>query len=204
MEPKLASSKNVVFIAVMSALGNVLSALSITVSPLIPSIPLGPISVSMALDLSHLTTFVAAVFGGPVVGGLTGMIGGLVAAYRFGFSTGNFITGFGLPIGKAMTGIGAGYIMGSYGLLNRHKLSAVLATVVAYVPEGAFTAFLFLYMLPPIFGLPIDYMKLITVQILVKALFEMVVMGLVLALMLKNQGFTDYIKGFFTKPPNRV
>ena len=204
MGPKQMSSKNVVFVAVMSALGNVLSALSITVSPIIPSIPLGPISVSMALDLSHLTTFVAAIFGGPTIGGLTGMIGGLVAAYRFGFSTGNLITGFGLPIGKAMTGIVAGYIMGSYGLVNRHKLSAVLATVVAYVPEGVFTAFLFLYMLPPVFGLPIAVMRLITAQILAKALFEMVVMGLVLALMLENQGFTEYVKGFFAKPLNRA
>ena len=96
------SSRKLVFIAVMGAVGNVLSGLSIFSAPLIPSIPLGAISVSLALDLSHLSTFVSALIGGPVVGAATGLIGGAVAAYQFGFSQGNLITGFGLPIGKAL------------------------------------------------------------------------------------------------------
>ena len=36
----------------------------------IQRIPLGPVSVSLALDLSHLATFIAALLGGPVIGGL--------------------------------------------------------------------------------------------------------------------------------------
>ncbi len=198
------SSKTVVFVALMSALGNVLSALSITVSPIIPSIPLGPISVSLALDLSHVTTFIAALFGGPIIGGLTGMIGGLVAAYRFGFSSGNLITGFSLPIGKALTGVTAGYVMSFYGLLDRHRLSTVLTTVISYIPEGIFTAFVFLYMLQPVFGLPMAVIRIITIQILVKAIFEMVVMGLLLTAMMGNQGLSGYVKGFFARPESRM
>jgi len=197
MSPKVRSAKGVVFIAIMGALGNVLSLLSITVMPLVPSIPLGPISISIALDMSHLATFIAALFGGPVVGGLTGMIGGLIAAFQFGFSKGNFVTGFGLPIGKAMTGVAAGLIMNAFGLVNRRRLLMVPVTVVAYLPEAVYTALLFIAVLPPFFGLSVWLASLIAAQIVAKAFVEMVIMGLILAALLKNQGFTNYAKGFF-------
>jgi len=192
------SSKGVVLIAVMSALGNVLSFISIKVSPIIPSIPLGPISVSLALDLSHVTTFIAALFGGPALGGLTGAIGGLVAAYEFGFSKGNLITGFGLPVGKALTGVTAGLVMRAFGLLDGRRLLTVPSTVISYVPEALFTAFLFIVVFPPVFGLPFWLANLIAAQIIAKAFFEMVVMGLIVAALLGNRGFTEYVKGFFT------
>ncbi len=192
------SSKGVVLIAVMSALGNVLSFISIKVSPIIPSIPLGPISVSLALDLSHVTTFIAALFGGPALGGLTGAIGGLVAAYEFGFSKGNLITGFGLPVGKALTGVTAGLVMRAFGLLDGRRLLTVPSTVISYVPEALFTAFLFIVVFPPVFGLPLWLANLIAAQIIAKAFFEMVVMGLIVAALLGNRGFTEYVKGFFT------
>jgi len=198
MGHRLSSSKSVVFIAMMSALGNVLSFLSITVSPIIPSIPLGPITISLALDLSHVTTFIAALFGGPAVGGLTGMIGGLIAAYEFGFSQGNLITGFGLPIGKALTGVTAGLIIRMVGLTKRRKLLMVATTVVSYLPEAVYTAFIMMVIFPLAFPLPSSVVKLITVQILAKAFFEMVVMGLILTTMLGNRGFTEYVEGFFT------
>lgn len=198
MGPRVRSAKGVVFIAMMSALGNVLSFLSIKVSPIIPSIPLGSISVSLALDLSHVTTFIAALFGGFSFGGLTGIVGGFVAAYEFGFSKGNLITGFGLPVGKALTGIAAGLIMRSLGLLNRRRLLMVPAAVASYLPEALYTAFLFIVVFPIVFGLPSFVVNLITVQILAKAFVEMVVMGLILASMLGNRGFTEYVEGFFT------
>ena len=192
------SSKGVILIAVMSALGNVLSFISIKVSPIIPSIPLGPISVSLALDLSHVTTFIAALFGGPALGGLTGAIGGLVAAYDFGFSKGNLITGFGLPVGKALTGVTAGLVMRAFGLLDGRRLLTVPSTVISYVPEALFTAFLFIVVFPPVFGLPLWLANLIAAQIIAKAFFEMVVMGLIIAALLGNRGFAEYVKGFFT------
>lgn len=197
MSRNLRSAKSVVFIAVMSSLGNVLSFISIKVSPIIPSIPLGPISVSLALDLSHVTTFIAALFGGPAIGGLTGMVGGFVAAYEFGFSKGNLITGFGLPVGKALTGVTAGLIMRAFGLFTKRRLLILPTTVISYVPEALFTAFLFIFVLPPIFGLPLWLINIITAQILVKAFVEMVIMGLILGALVDNLGFTEYVKGFF-------
>ena len=189
-------SKTLTFIALMGALGNVLSFISIQLAPLIPSIPLGPVSFSLALDLSHITTFISALFGGPIVGGMTGLIGGLVAAFEFGFSKGNIITGFMLPIGKAMTGIAAGLVMARL-RINGNRLRMVLATVIAYIPEGVLTASLFIFLFPLLFGTPIFVAKAIAVQILVKAFIEMIAMGFILASMIGNQGFTDYVKGFF-------
>ena len=188
-------SKNLMFVSMMAALGNVLSFISIQLAPIIPSVPLGPVTVSLALDLSHLTTFIAALFGGPVIGGLTGLIGGLVAAFEFGFSKGNLITGFGLPLGKAMTGVTAGLVMA---LLkpDRNQLSMVFTTVIAYIPEALFTAFLFIVIFPLFMGLPYFIATAITAQILVKAFFEMVLIGLLIMGIVKNQGFNG-VKKFF-------
>jgi thiamine transporter ThiT len=86
-------TKGIMFIAIMASLGNVLSFVTMQLTPLVPNIPLGPVSVSIALDISHLTTFIAAIYGGPVIGAITGAIGGLVAAFQFGFSQGNIVTG---------------------------------------------------------------------------------------------------------------
>ena len=186
-----------VFVAVMSALGNVFSFLSIKVAPLVPSMPLGVMTISLAFDLSHTTTFISSLFGGPILGGLTGLVGGLVAAYEFGFSQGNFITGFGLPVGKALTGLTAGLIMRRLNLLNRHRLKVIAATVCSYLPEGLYTAILFIFVLQPVFHIPSLVVYILTAEILVKAFIEMVVMGLILAALLGNRGFSEYVRGFF-------
>ncbi len=121
-----------------------------------------------------------------------------MAAFEFGFSKANIITGIGLPIGKAMTGVTAGFILGRMNLFQGQKLSKVFATAISYIPEGLFTAFVFIKILPVFF--PMDPLFLIpfTVQIIVKAFFEMIVMGLILVAIAKNQGFTGYIRGIFT------
>lgn len=192
MEGKI-TSKKITFIAMMAALGNVLSFLSIRLAPIIPSVPLGPTTVSLALDLSHLATFMASILGGPLLGGLTGFIGGLIAAFEFGFSKGNIITGIGLPIGKSMTGIAAGLLASK---LNPHsnRLSTLLLTVLAYIPEGIITAFIFIQLYPLFFGLPIFLAKTIATQILVKAFVEMIIMGILLKGILENQGLMSYIR----------
>ncbi len=193
---KKLDSKSLVFAAMMAALGNVLSFLSIQLAPLMPNIPLGPVQMSLALDLSHLTTFIAALYGGPVVGGLTGLLGGLIAAFEFGFSKGNLITGFGLPLGKAMTGVAAGLVMSRFDV-NESRVRPVLATVISYIPEAVFTVFLFVSLFPVFLGLPPVVATAIATQIIIKAFFEMVVMGIVLAGMIENQGFTHYVSAAF-------
>jgi LytS/YehU family sensor histidine kinase len=190
---KASTSKGLSFIAMMAALGNVLSFLSIQLSPLIPSRPLGPINFSLALDLSHLATFTAALLGGPVIGGLTGLVGGFVAAFQFGFSQGNIITGIGLPLGKAVTGIVAGM------LLQRMKnggLKIVLATVISYVPEAIFTAVIFIILYPIYYSLPVAVAELITLQILVKAFAEMMILGVLLGYISWSKPFQNATRAF--------
>jgi hypothetical protein len=190
-------SKSITFVAVMAALGNVLSFISIRLAPIVPNISMGFTSFSLALDLSHLATFTAAFFGGPLIGGLTGMIGGLVAAFEFGFSKGNLLTGFGLPVGKALTGLTAGILTLRMGV-EKNRMRMVLYTVFSYVPEGIWTVIIFLLLFPIFIPFSSFWVKAVTIQVLVKAFIEMVVMGLLLAGMLANQGFTEYVRGFFS------
>ena len=201
------STKNVAFISIMGALGNVLSWLSISLTPFLPKIPLGPMSISIAFDLSHLTTFIAALYGGPSVGGLTGLIGGVVAANIFGFSQGNLLTGFALPVGKALTGITAGFVMQALGLRSgkRHQAFTVASTPIAYLPEGVFTVFIFLVVLPIVMQVPagqVDAFRsfifsVVTAPILVKAFLEMLVEGIILTALSVNQSFRNFMNGFF-------
>ncbi len=189
-------SKTLAFAATMAALGNALSFLSIQLTPLVPSIPLGPVTVSLALDLSHLSTFIAALFGGPVVGGLTGLLSGLVAAFEFGFSQGNVVTGIGLPLGKAMTGVAAGYVFQRL-YVEGSSLRMVASTAVSYVPEALLTLVLFRYVLPVVAGLPAGLATAIAVQIIVKAFFEMVLLGLVMVWLTGNAVFGDLARRYF-------
>lgn len=199
MNAGIRSARNVVFVGIMGALGNVLSWLSISMAPLLPTIPLGPFNVEVALDLSHLTTFIAALYGGPTIGGLTGLIGGLVAANILGFSKGNLVTGFGLPIGKALTGITAGFLMWALDLRNRnrHRVLIIVSTLLAYIPEAIFTALIFLNIIPMVYGTPAFILYPILVGILIKAFIEMFAIGVVLVGLTMNRGFTDFVNSYF-------
>ena len=192
---KQLGTKSLTFVAIMAALGNVLSFITTQLAPIAPNIPLGPVSVSLALDISHLATFIAALFGGPVIGGITGAVGGVVAAFEFGFSKGNFVTGFGLPLGKALTGIAAGIIFKRYDLDS--LLRAALLTMASYIPEGVLTLVLFRYLLPPVTGMPIGLATLIGYQIVVKAFIEMILLGLLLRQITSNTGFKAYAENYF-------
>lgn len=189
------TTKSITFIAIMAALGNILSMITTQIGAFAPNIPLGPVTVSLALDISHLTTFIAALFGGPVVGGITGAVGGLVAAFEFGFSKGNFVTGIGLPLGKALTGLASGYLFKRYEVSSFIK--AATLTVVAYIPEALLTLILFRYLLPVVSGLQISIATLVGVQIVVKAFFEMIILGFLLFSLTRNVGFTEYIRRYF-------
>jgi LytS/YehU family sensor histidine kinase len=189
-------SKTLTFAATMAALGNALSFLSIQLTPLAPNIPLGPVTVSLALDLSHLSTFIASLFGGPIVGGLTGLLSGFVAAFEFGFSKGNVVTGVGLPLGKAMTGVAAGYVF-QWLYEEDRPIRLVASTVIAYVPEALLTLALFRYVLPAVVGLPASLATAIAIQIVVKAFFEMILLGLIILGLSQNVGFSNYARGYF-------
>jgi riboflavin transporter FmnP len=191
------SSKEIMFIAIMAALGNVLSFLSIQLVPLLPSIQFGMINISIALDFSHLTTLVAAYFGGPLIGGLTGILGGLVSAHIFGFSSGNYITGVLLPLGKGVAGIGAGVL---YKRLRVEKdyIKNVFVTVISFIPEAGVIYLIFMILMPAFMGLPKVVALPLTIQINVKALGEMVILGILMGTILRNKGFSEYIRSMFS------
>ncbi len=193
---KKTGSKNLMFIAIMAALGNVLSFITTQLTPLAPNIPLGPVSISLALDISHLTTFIAALYGGPFVGGVTGAIGGLVAAFEFGFSKGNLVTGIGLPLGKALTGITAGYI---FKRLNGVRYGNIVAAIISYIPEALLTYVLFRFLLPTVSGIPAGIAVAISIQIIVKALIEMIILGGLLTWLTGNLGFTSFAENLIEK-----
>ncbi len=193
------NSKTIAFVALMAALGNVLSGLSMFLVSFLPTVSLGGYSISVALDLSHITTFIAALYGGPLIGCATGFAGGLVAANEFGFSQGNLVTGFGLPIGKALTGITAGFIMRALRAQEkRRRVIMVISTLISYVPEAIFTIALFLVIFPFVFGTPVAILISIVIPILIKGLIEMVAEGLVLVTLSGNQSFAGLLKSFFT------
>jgi len=193
------SAKSAVFVGIMGALSNLLSGLSILLVPFLPAVPLGPYSISVAFDLSHLTTFIAALYGGPSIAGLTGLIGGMVGSYEFGFSQGNLVTGFGLPVGKALTGITAGLVMRTLGLRTgrRNRIVIVASALLSYIPEGIFTAFLFLAIFPLVFETPLFILYPIAVTIIIKGFIEMFAEGTVLSALSANQAFARFIQDFF-------
>ena len=193
---QITGSKNLMFIAIMASLGNVLSFITMQISPIVPNIPLGPVSISLAIDISHLTTFIAAIYGGPIVGGLTGAIGGFVAAFEFGFSQGNIVTGIGLPLGKAITGVTAGYI---FNRIKEIRYSKIIAAILSYIPEAILTYLLFKYLLPSFTGIPVGIAVTISMQIIIKAFIEMIILGSLLSWLTANQGFRRLAEGFFEK-----
>ncbi|MEM2842111.1 MAG: hypothetical protein QW201_02280 [Thermoproteota archaeon] len=186
--------KCLVFTAIMSAMGNVLSAISILLVPIAPAIPIGPITISISLDLSHLATFLSAIRFGPSIGGLTGLISGLVASYEYGFSKGNIINGFAIPPGKAITGIIAGLLFKVLSFSKRERrYLLILLPPVAYLPEAVYTAFVFLVMLPQVAGVSSAVFYPILVVILTKAWIEMLILGFLL-MAITSSGVMNFSK----------
>jgi hypothetical protein len=67
--------------------------------------------------------------------------------------------------------------------------------VLAYIPERLYTAFIFIVLFPAVYGLPLSVVYPITAQILVKAFFEMLVLGVVVAALLSNRAFQNFARG---------
>ncbi len=119
-----------------------------------------------------------------------------MAAFEFGFSQGNVVTGIGLPLGKAMTGVAAGYVFRRL-YVEGNPLRMVASTALSYVPEALLTLALFRYVLPVVAGLPAGLATAIAIQIIVKAFFEMVLLGLVMVGLTSNAVFSDLARRYF-------
>ena len=179
------NSKKIVFIAIMSALGNILAGISIYLGPIIPGV---------ALDLSHVATFIAAIYGGPVVGFLVGLFGGVFSGVYFG-PLGNlsWLGLIGLPLGKSLTGLTTGFLYKFLKVKQRSRPSIIALPLVisSYIPECLFTIFFFLSIMPYFLGVGGGLIMLSF--ILPKAWGEIVLMGFLMAALAGNEGFSVFI-----------
>jgi uncharacterized membrane protein len=189
-------ARKIALVAVLSALGTVLSAISLGVVPIVPNV---------ALDLSHVATFVAAIFGGPLMGAAVGFFGGIYAGYYFGFGSSSglgFLSLIGVPLGKAMTGLFAGFLYKrlKLGTESGRSVYAIPATLLAYVPESIYTALYFLYIVTWINLAPMSFMIMLVIP---KGWLEITVMSVLIAALAGNKGFIEFINRFFIQQKTR-
>jgi len=182
------SSKVIAFTLIMMALGNTLSALSIGLTRV------GQIG----LDLSHIATFIASVYGGPVMGFLIGLVGGIVPGVYFGPMGGlSWLGLIGLPVGKALTGVTTGALCKLFNVNRRAHPSILTVPIVlmGYIPECLFTVFFFLTLVPYFFGWA---SVSLLISILVKAWIEIGVMSILIGSLIGNGGFNTFMTKLFT------
>lgn len=182
-------SKAVTFVAMMGTLGNVLFLISNY---------LGQIAPGVALDFSLVGVFIAGFYGGSIVGFITGLFAGVLPGVIFGpMGTGSWLGLIGLPIGKSLTGLTAGLLYKGFNVNQRNRQSIVTIPLVAasYVPEFFFTIFYFVSLLPFFIG---GGGASILIFVLPKAWAEIIVMSFLMAALVGNQGFSNFVNNFFT------
>jgi riboflavin transporter FmnP len=181
-------SKTIAFMAVMGALGNILFLISSY---------LGPIASGVALDLSLIPVFIAALYGGPLVGFLTGLFVGIFPGIYFGpLGQGSWLGIIGLPIGKALTGFTAGFLYKGLDVdhMQRKSILTIPLVLVSYIPECLFTVAYFVSLLPYFIG---GGGIGILIFVVPKAWVEIVFMSFFMAALVGNYGFSTFIANFF-------
>jgi len=182
------NARTVSFIAIMGALGNILFLISQGILQ---------ISLGVALDFSLIATFIAAFYGGPIIGFVTGLFVGIFPGIFFGpLGQGQWLGLVGLPIGKALTGFTAGLITKGLKLNEKqhYSLMSIPTVLVAYVPECFFTVAYFMYLMP-LFILKEGAWLLPFV--LPKAWAEIIIMSIIMAALVGNAGFSNFVNKFF-------
>ncbi|MCW4045037.1 MAG: hypothetical protein NWE94_05915 [Candidatus Bathyarchaeota archaeon] len=183
------NTKNIAFAIMMGALGNVLFLISYLT---------GQIAQGIALDLSLIGVFIAGFYGGPITGLAAGLIAGIIPGVMFGpLGNGGALGLIGLPIGKALTGLTTGLIAKALKLQQRKHQSLITApaTLLAYIPEGVFTYAYFSLLLPLFMGGMLPMAVIFT--ILLKAMGEVIVMSVIMAALIGNTGFKDFVNAHF-------
>lgn len=188
------NTKNLTFAIMMGALGAALFAISYTIAP---------IAASVAFDLSLIGVLIAGYYGGPKIGFLTGLIAGILPGIMFGpLGTGGALGLIALPLGKAFTGMTVGLLAGVLNI-GKNKRLAILAiplTFLGFIPETLFTWGYFILVTRDVtFG------TFLYSGIVVKALIEIGIMSLIMVALLRNTGFSCYVRNHFfneTKPTN--
>jgi uncharacterized membrane protein len=191
------NAKQIAFVAMMSALGLLLSFTSLNVAPWLSSVNQG----GAALDLSHIATFIAAIFGGPLVGAIVGFLSGIYAGYYFGYVLGTLgiLSLIGVPLGKALTGLTAGFLYKALKIKDSRRSSALTVPIVlvSYIPECLFTIAYFLYIVLYVYGFAMSFMLPVVIP---KAWIEITIMSLLMGALAGNAGFKEFILRFFYVP----
>jgi riboflavin transporter FmnP len=182
------NSKIISFIAMMGVLGNILFLISYYA---------GPISPGVALDFSLVGAFIAGIFGGPIIGFVSGLFVGVLPGIFFGpLGTSSWLGLIGLPIGKALTGLTSGLIAKGLNIgEKRHSSFTIPVVLVSYIPESVFTVAYFLYLMP--FFLGGGGGLGILAFIVPKAWGEVVIISFLMAALVGNVGFRDFVNNFF-------
>jgi riboflavin transporter FmnP len=186
------NAKNTSFALMMGALGTVLFAISYYAAPIAPSI---------ALDFSLIGVLIAGFYGGPIIGFVTGIFAGILPGIMFGpLGTGGVFGLIGLPFGKALTGMTAGFISKGvkFEQKPRSSLLAIPSTFLAYIPESIFTWGYFVFLLQFEVGTSVFF------TVLAKALVEVAIMSVLMAALLGNAGFSCFVRAHFTSHKNHA
>jgi len=197
----MGSSRKIVFLALMAALGNVMFVVSQTIFKV----------TQIALDLSHIGTLITAVYAGPLAGLVVGLLVGIGPGIYFGYIGGSlgWLGVVTLPIGKAMTGAAVGYLVKIFNVRNSKYSSwkMAFATLVGYIPECIYTIFVFEVLvtlfLPDVAAFFISIfgsMWILVLSILAKAWVEMCLLGFFMGALIGNSGFNDFVSRIFVKP----
>ena len=184
------NAKTISFVLTMGVLGNVLFAISYYAGNVAPGI---------SLDFSLVAAYIAGFYGGPLIGFISGLFVGVLPGVMFGpMGMSSWLGLFGLPLGKGLTGLTAGVISRVLGLGKRRYSSIITVPTVflAYIPECLFTYAYFAYFMPYFLG---TGGPLIFYYILPKALGEIAIISFLMAALLGNHGFNDFVSRFFVK-----
>ncbi len=187
-------TKQLTLALMMGALGNVLFLLSYVIGPIAPGV---------AFDFSLIGVFIAGLYGGPAVGLTAGAIAGILPGIMFGpLGTGGVLGLVGLPIGKALTGLTIGLLGKGLSIHQRSHASIItIPTIIAsYIPEGIFTYFYFSYLLLLFLNQQMGTAFILT--ILAKAVVEVIIMSFIIAALIGNRGFNEFIGAHFAKRNN--
>ena len=174
----------IAFVASMGALGNVLALLSLSV----------PIHPQVALDLSHLGTFIGAMYCGAGWGFVTGALVALAPFYRFGVA-GAYgpLVGLGIILGKAITGL-------FFGLLVK-KLRPFSSVILGFIPECLYTyaymKYIAVYFLPKLAAYMTDAL---IYSVLIKAWFEILVMAFIVEAIHRKRLLSGILRSVQMKP----
>jgi hypothetical protein len=178
----------------MAALGNVMFVFSQTIFK----------TGQIALDLSHIGTLIAAVYGGPWTGLLAGLLVGVGPGFYFGYLGGTLgLLGLiGLPIGKALTGFTVGHLARFFKIENTKYASwkIVLVTLLGYIPEAIFTVVffeVFVVILLPDVAAYLGPMQAFVISIMIKAWLEMAILSFIMGALVGNNGFSTFMRQNF-------